>query len=167
MSSSSKVIINKLVNDVGLVKKCVECNTTKNLTIDHIIPKYHNGSNFYANMQIMCAQCNSHKSAKLMDKTDVFVNGHDVIDDICIRNRRNITIRGIKHVIKVCFHITIHQFRHRVLTEYDYLRFVEYLNVYRIKLETNRRGLCPSETKLRIKPTMNFNFEPKCISWQI
>ena len=167
MSTSSKVIINKLVNEIGLVEKCVNCDTTQQLTIDHIIPKYHGGANYYANMQIMCRKCNLEKRSTLSDVRILCVSGNDIIDDIFIRNRTNITIRGIKHVIKVCFHTTIYKFRHRVLTEDDYMRFVEYLDVYRIKLETNRSGFCPFESKLRIQPTMNFNFEPRMIAWQL
>ncbi len=46
--------------------KCLHCgetDTTK-LTIDHIIPKIHGGSNQPDNLQSLCRSCNSRKGAK-------------------------------------------------------------------------------------------------------
>jgi 5-methylcytosine-specific restriction endonuclease McrA len=43
---------------------CRICGSTKNLTIDHIIPLAKNGSDDPSNLQILCKSCNSRKHAK-------------------------------------------------------------------------------------------------------
>jgi len=53
-------------------KKCKACNSTKDLTLDHIIPVSKDGTNRISNLQILCRSCNSKKSNKhyeWMDKT--------------------------------------------------------------------------------------------------
>lgn len=42
--------------------KCRYCLTTKNLTIDHKIPKCQGGSNDRKNLQCLCGRCNQMKS---------------------------------------------------------------------------------------------------------
>lgn len=41
--------------------KCVGCGSYKNLTVDHIRPRVHGGSNDYKNLQTMCESCNRRK----------------------------------------------------------------------------------------------------------
>lgn len=41
--------------------KCVSCGTHKNLTVDHMKPRVHGGSNDYKNLQTMCEGCNRRK----------------------------------------------------------------------------------------------------------
>ena len=41
--------------------KCVECKTSKNLTIDHIQPFSKGGLDEISNLQILCKSCNSKK----------------------------------------------------------------------------------------------------------
>jgi 5-methylcytosine-specific restriction endonuclease McrA len=41
--------------------KCVRCNATENLTIDHIIPRSKGGGNSNGNLQLMCYECNQEK----------------------------------------------------------------------------------------------------------
>lgn len=45
-------------------KKCVKCKTTKNLTIDHIIPLSKGGLDLVPNFQTMCKSCNIKKGNK-------------------------------------------------------------------------------------------------------
>lgn len=44
------------------MKKCRYCLTTKNLTMDHKIPKIQGGSDDIKNMQSLCKKCNGIKS---------------------------------------------------------------------------------------------------------
>ena len=37
--------------------RCVYCNTTENLTIDHIIPLSEGGTNAASNLRILCDNC--------------------------------------------------------------------------------------------------------------
>lgn len=44
--------------------KCVICDSTEKLTIDHIMPKSKGGSNKEDNLQTMCSRCNGVKGDK-------------------------------------------------------------------------------------------------------
>jgi len=49
----------------GDAKKCVYCNATKDITIDHVIPLIKGGSNDLENLQFLCRKCNSKKHTKM------------------------------------------------------------------------------------------------------
>jgi 5-methylcytosine-specific restriction endonuclease McrA len=42
--------------------KCMDCGTTEDITIDHIIPLSTGGSNHITNLQPLCRACNSRKN---------------------------------------------------------------------------------------------------------
>lgn len=46
-------------------EKCAHCQTTAELTLDHIVPKSHGGSNRIENLQLLCGPCNSEKGDTL------------------------------------------------------------------------------------------------------
>lgn len=46
-------------------KKCAECGTKKDLSVDHIIPRVLGGSNRLRNIQILCKKCNMEKGEDL------------------------------------------------------------------------------------------------------
>ena len=48
----------------ALNSKCVKCNSTNNLQIDHIYPKSKGGSDVLGNLQTLCARCNLKKGNK-------------------------------------------------------------------------------------------------------
>jgi len=41
--------------------RCVECGSTENLTIDHIISVYRGGTDEDTNLQTLCNSCNARK----------------------------------------------------------------------------------------------------------
>lgn len=47
---------------------CAFCNTTENITIDHIIPISRNGAHSIGNLQSLCKSCNSKKKAKFISE---------------------------------------------------------------------------------------------------
>jgi 5-methylcytosine-specific restriction endonuclease McrA len=44
--------------------RCLRCETTENLTIDHVVPLIHGGRHAVRNMQVLCHSCNSWKEAR-------------------------------------------------------------------------------------------------------
>lgn len=49
--------------------KCQYCNSTRNLTIDHIIPKCRGGQDSWENLVVSCSPCNTKKGDKLLENT--------------------------------------------------------------------------------------------------
>jgi 5-methylcytosine-specific restriction endonuclease McrA len=45
--------------------KCCKCGTTKNLTVDHIVPLCRGGHNGMTNMQTLCEKCNLQKGDRI------------------------------------------------------------------------------------------------------
>ena len=45
--------------------KCQYCGSTKNLTIDHIIPRSRGGEDTWENLVVACNPCNTRKSDKI------------------------------------------------------------------------------------------------------
>lgn len=48
-------------------KKCMYCGSTKNLTIDHIIPRSKGGGDNWFNLTLACSHCNTKKGNKLLE----------------------------------------------------------------------------------------------------
>lgn len=57
-----KRIRNKVIDRDGPF--CATCGTTRNLTIDHIRPVAHGGTDDLENLRVLCRSCNSRKHAK-------------------------------------------------------------------------------------------------------
>ena len=51
--------------------KCQYCGSTKNLTIDHIIPRSRGGGDTWENLVVACMPCNTRKSDKLLEETNM------------------------------------------------------------------------------------------------
>ena len=45
--------------------QCVTCGTSEDLTVDHIIPKVHGGTDDMDNLRVMCRRHNSNKGARV------------------------------------------------------------------------------------------------------
>lgn len=56
--------------------KCKCCGTEKDLTLDHIIPKFRGGHNGESNLQTLCKRCNNIKGHKVLSikKLRILVN---------------------------------------------------------------------------------------------
>lgn len=51
--------------------KCQYCGSTKNLTIDHIIPRSKGGDDTWENLTVACMPCNTRKGDKLLEETNL------------------------------------------------------------------------------------------------
>lgn len=47
--------------------RCVRCKKKVPLTIDHVVPLSKGGSNYIANIQPLCAECNGYKMQRTKD----------------------------------------------------------------------------------------------------
>lgn len=45
---------------------CQECGATEDLTVDHIKPRAHGGTNDWENLWTLCRHCNSRKGTRLV-----------------------------------------------------------------------------------------------------
>lgn len=61
--SVSEKLRNAVFNRDG--KKCVLCDATNNLSLDHITPFSRGGETIYENLQTLCMPCNIKKGAKV------------------------------------------------------------------------------------------------------
>ena len=48
---------------------CQYCGSTRNLTIDHIIPKCRGGEDTWENLVVACSSCNTKKGNTLLEQT--------------------------------------------------------------------------------------------------
>jgi len=51
--------------------KCQYCGSTKNLTIDHVIPRSKGGDDTWQNLVTACTKCNTRKGSKLLEEIDM------------------------------------------------------------------------------------------------
>jgi len=51
--------------------KCLYCGSSKDLTIDHVIPKSKGGKNTWENLATCCKTCNSKKDDYLLSEIDM------------------------------------------------------------------------------------------------
>ena len=51
--------------------KCQYCGSTKNLTIDHVIPKSKGGKDTWDNLVAACSTCNSLKGDKMPEQSNI------------------------------------------------------------------------------------------------
>jgi 5-methylcytosine-specific restriction endonuclease McrA len=85
------------------VGKCIHCNKKSyikedgsfisKLTIEHIIPKYHGGTDDLENIAIACASCNSHKGRTL----DFKKRGHPELEKMIKSLQEKRKARWIKN----------------------------------------------------------------------
>ena len=47
-------------------EKCLNCGSSKNINIDHIVPRFNEGSDSIDNLQPLCKKCNYLKAAHIM-----------------------------------------------------------------------------------------------------
>lgn len=54
--------------------KCQYCGSTKQLTIDHIIPRSRGGEDTWENLVVACMPCNTRKGDKFLEETNLTLN---------------------------------------------------------------------------------------------
>jgi|LakMenE01Jun11ns_1017448.scaffolds.fasta_scaffold9921106_8 5-methylcytosine-specific restriction endonuclease McrA len=53
--------------------KCVYCGTSKNLTLDHVLPKSRGGENTWKNLVTCCGECNLNKGDKTPEESNMIM----------------------------------------------------------------------------------------------
>jgi 5-methylcytosine-specific restriction endonuclease McrA len=53
--------------------KCQYCGSTRDLTIDHIIPRSRGGEDTWENLVVACMPCNTRKGDKLLEDTNMIL----------------------------------------------------------------------------------------------
>ena len=71
---TSRADVKKAVFDIH-GDLCLRCGTSKDISLDHIIPVCHGGENTIENLQPLCIYCNSRKSDKIIDYRKEVCNG--------------------------------------------------------------------------------------------
>ncbi len=49
--------------------KCQYCSSSRNLTLDHVIPRSKGGDDSYQNLVVACSNCNTKKGDKYLEQT--------------------------------------------------------------------------------------------------
>lgn len=49
--------------------KCIYCSSTKELTLDHVVPKCRGGKNTWGNLVTCCHKCNARKGSRMLSET--------------------------------------------------------------------------------------------------
>ena len=52
---------------------CYRCETTKNTTIDHIIPLSRGGNHSIGNLMTLCRKCNASKGKKFLVEWNIYI----------------------------------------------------------------------------------------------
>lgn len=58
--------------------RCQYCGTSKELTIDHVIPRSKGGKSIWTNLVTACQKCNSRKSDFSLDKIGMSLTKHPI-----------------------------------------------------------------------------------------
>jgi len=69
--------------------KCVYCGTSKQLTIDHVIPKSKGGRNTWENLVTCCTKCNLKKGDKTPEQAGLKLNSKPYEPDILSEGMTN------------------------------------------------------------------------------
>lgn len=74
--------------------KCVRCNSTEDLTLDHILPQSLGGPHIQENLRCMCRSCNSKRP----------VSGQGLVDDLA---RDGLTVDGLRVKFAIDAHLRV------------------------------------------------------------
>lgn len=94
-----KIVRDRILKKCGY--KCVQCKSTENLEVDHIIPLARGGKHNEKNMQILCRSCNRKKNRSVdlnkyfrIGVSPEYIEVHtDIWEDfICQDPKNNISI---------------------------------------------------------------------------
>lgn len=66
--------------------KCVYCGSTKNLTLDHIIPKSRGGANDWMNLVTSCSKCNMKKGNRTPEEAKMTMSHRPHIPTLVDQN---------------------------------------------------------------------------------
>lgn len=58
---------------------CVYCGSTKNLTLDHLLPKSRGGQNTWTNLVCACFPCNHRKGARTPEEAGMVINSKPIM----------------------------------------------------------------------------------------
>ncbi len=152
--------IGKLTNILSS-NKCCECGSSKNLSMDHIIPKSKGGAkNHIANLQVMCSTCNNIKGSTITEEYDEYV----LLERIISCDTKSARISRIYGTKMLSFVVTssVKDYNQSVVMHTSEInKLIEYADVYDINLRNNIEHI-----KLPVKNVDKYlrKFDPNFVS---
>lgn len=132
-----KYKVDSIQKELGIYN-CSVCNTTKDLSIDHIIPISKSGLDGLANFDILCDRCNREKDNKILVPYGIGCRYAD-IQGLVVKVDRAVPKEYKQAVFKSCFPSELDY--HKVVLWRDLEKALEYFEVYRISPALIRREL--------------------------
>jgi hypothetical protein len=166
MMVSSRELQRILIKHFNHEPKCCVCNTTNNLTIDHIYPKGLGGLDNVLNMRIMCSDHNENKSSYIdysFDYVSVVTLDTFFLSRIVKRNN-HLSRNYINTIIKNCIGKKAFE-RINVVSLKDYDYFVEFLKLYgiKVKIKPTTRLIPKHNVKFLTELTLNYVISKQAI----
>lgn len=155
----SKELQNELVDSFNHDHKCCVCDTTNDLTIDHIYPKSLGGLDNILNMRITCSKHNGNKGNYIdysLEYMSVAYINTAFLKRI-VKSNNHLSTHYTETIIKKAIGRTAYNENYCIsMKDYDY--FVEFMGLYGVKIKHKPiTGLIP-KTNAKLLGELRLNY---------